>query len=805
MKDPGGKINKEEEFKKVSSSKNGLSQREADKRLEQYGYNEIADKKANPVKKFLSKFYGPIPIMLFIVIALSFFLGKYIDAYIVIGLLLFNGIAGFLEEFKADNTLELLKNRLSVNVNVERDGNWKKMPAKFLVPGDVIRVRLGDIVPADCLIIEGDYLSVDQSMLTGESLPVDKKEGEIIFSSSTVREGEATALVLKTGNKTSFGKTADLVRIASGRIHLEDDILRLIKYLIYIDLALIAVVFIVSFLSDISILTIIPFSLLILLASVPVALPAAFTVAMAYGTERLSSKNILVTKLEAIEEASTMNVVCLDKTGTITGNQLSVSEPFNYGKFSREEVLFYGAIASRREDNDEIDTAIIDGFKKYDSKKLESGYKLVKFIPFSPATKLSQADVVLNGKKISAIKGFPSIVMKRCTLDSGETKKINAKIKEFSIKGFRTIAVAAKLSGKKDWSFIGVIPLNDKPREDSKQLIEELKSLGIKVKMLTGDNIDTAKEVATEVGIGDKILDVKSLEGLDEKTMSKLVIEHDGFAGIFPKDKYTIVKALQDSGYHVGMTGDGVNDAPALKQAEVGIAVSNATDVAKSAATIVLTSAGIEPIVNAVRESRSIFERMISYTLNKVTRIFQIAFFLSVAFVILRFLPIRTIQLILMIFINDIGSITLSTDKESYSKKPDTWDIKAILYASAIFGIMAIAEVAVLAYLGLSYFHLSHTEFETFMFAAFIFSIEALLLSIRSRRRFFHSRPSIPVMMQIVSAVAITWVIANFGILMQSISSYYLIFIGVFAVAFLLVTDLVKVFLYKKDKEFSLL
>jgi H+-transporting ATPase len=287
--------------------------------------------------------------------------------------------------------------------------------------------------------------------------------------------------------------------------------------------------------------------------------------------------------------------------------------------------------------------------------------------------------------------------------------------------------------------------------------------------------------------------------------MSKLVIEHDGFAGIFPKDKYTIVKALQDSGYHVGMTGDGVNDAPALKQAEVGIAVSNATDVAKSAATIVLTSAGIEPIVNAVRESRSIFERMISYTLNKVTRIFQIAFFLSVAFVILRFLPIRTIQLILMIFINDIGSITLSTDKESYSKKPDTWDIKAILYASAIFGIMAIAEVAVLAYLGLSYFHLSHTEFETFMFAAFIFSIEALLLSIRSRRRFFHSRPSIPVMMQIVSAVAITWVIANFGILMQSINSYYLIFIGVFAVAFLLVTDLVKVFLYKKDKEFSLL
>ncbi|MCW1312267.1 MAG: HAD-IC family P-type ATPase, partial [Candidatus Parvarchaeota archaeon] len=391
-------INKEEQFRKLSSSKNGLSEKEADERLKKYGYNEIASKKVNPIKKFLLKFWGPIPLMLYIVIVISFILGKSIDAYIVIGLLLFNGIAGFLEEFKADNTLELLKNKLSVNVNVQRNNEWKRMPAKLLVPGDVIRIRLGDIVPADCLIIEGDYLSVDQSMLTGESLPVDRKEGDTIFSSSTVREGEATALVLKTGKDTSFGKTADLVRIAGGRMHLESDILKLLKYLIYVDLILIAAVFIASYISHINLLTIVPFSLLILLASVPVGLPAAFTVAMAYGTERLSAKNILVTKLEAIEEASTMNVVCLDKTGTITGNQLSVSEPFGYGKFSAQEVLFYGSIASRREDNDEIDNAIIDGLKKYDTKNLELNYKLVKFTPFNPATKMSQADVILNGK-----------------------------------------------------------------------------------------------------------------------------------------------------------------------------------------------------------------------------------------------------------------------------------------------------------------------------------------------------------------------------------------------------------------------
>ncbi len=799
------KLDVNEEIERLSSSKNGLSQSEAEARLKKYGYNIIMDKKVSPIKKLILKFWGPIPLMLFIVIGISFFLGKNIDAYIVIGLLVFNAVAGFLEEFKADNTLELLKNKLSVYVNIIRDGQWKKLPAKILVPGDIIRVRIGDIVPADCLIIEGDYISVDQSMLTGESLPVDKKKGETIFSSSTVREGEATALVLKTGQNTSFGKTADLVRIASGKIHLEDDILRLLKYLIYVDLLLIAAVFVVSFLSHISILTIIPFSLLILLVSVPVALPAAFTVAMAYGTDRLSYRNILVTKLEAIEEASTMNVVCLDKTGTITSNKLSVSAPFNYGKFSKEDVLFYGTIASRKEDNDEIDNAIIEGFDRYNTGSRELNYKISKFIPFSPSTKVSQADVILNGKKMSAIKGFPSIIIKKCSLDSSEIKKINQAIKEFSLKGFRTIAVAVKLDARKEWSFVGIAPLNDKPRTDSAKLIEELKGLGIKVKMLTGDNIDTAKEIAKEVGIGEKILDVKMLNGIDEKTMSKLVIEHDGFAGVFPKDKYTIVKALQDSGYHVGMTGDGVNDAPALKQAEVGIAVSNATDVAKSAATIVLTSPGIEPIVNAVRESRSIFERMISYTLYKVTRIFQIAFFLSVAFIILRFLPIRPIQLILMIFINDIGSITLSTDKESYSKKPDAWDIKAILYASAIFGVMGILEVGILAYLGLSYFHLSQGSFKTFMFVAFIFSMEAMLLSIRSRKRFFHSRPSVPVIFQIILAIIISFLIAHFGILMPAISNFYVLIIGLFAVVFLVITDYLKVFIYKRDKEFSLL
>ena len=794
------KIDINSELKELSSDINGLTESDAESRIKKYGYNEIVAKKESHIKKFFSKFWGPIPFMLIAVILISIFLHKFIDAYIVVGLLLFTAVAGFLEEFKADNTLELLEKKLSVNVNVERDKQWKIMPSKFIVPGDIIRIRMGDIVPADCITIEGNYLSVDQSMLTGESLPVDKNKGDPIYSSSIVKEGEATALVLKTGKNTSFGKTADLVRIAKGKIHIETDVLNLIKYLIYIDIALIILVFIVSILSHISIVSIIPFSLLILLASVPVGLPAAFTVAMAYGTEKLSSKNILVTKLEAIEEASTINVVCLDKTGTITGNELSISDPFNYDNFSKEDVLFYGSIASRKEDNDEIDNAIINGFKIYNKTKYD--YKLLKFVPFNPDTKTSGADAVVNNKNISVIKGFPAVIIDKCNLNDSDKELIDNKIKEFSVKGFRTIAVAVK---DDKWSFAGIIPLNDKPRPDSKKLITDLKSLGIQVKMLTGDNIDTAKEIAREVGIGDNILDVKSLSNLDEKSSSELIISHDGFAGVFPKNKYEIVKTLQRSGYHVGMTGDGVNDAPALKQAEVGIAVSNATDVAKSAATIVLTSPGIEPIVNAVIESRSIFERMITYTLNKVTRIFQIAFFLAVAFMIIKFLPIRSIQLILMIFINDIGSITLATDMEGYVRKPDVWGTKTILYASMIFGIMVIFEVSILGYLGLSYFHLNRGKFETFMFTAFLFSIEALLLSIRARGRFFKSRPSMPVAMQIIFAIIITFIIAYYGILMAPLNIYYFIIIGIFSIAFLFITDYIKNFIYRKSDKFSML
>ena len=788
----------EEALKQLNSGKDGLSEDEAKKRLEQYGLNEIQTKKQNVLIKFLSKFIGTIPLMLYIIIAISIVLNKYIDAYIVIGLLIFNGITSFLEEYKADNTLELLKNKLSVLVKVERGGEWKTVQSKFIVPGDIIRIRLGDIAPADCKIIESDYLSVDQSMLTGESLPVDKKTNELVFSSSVVREGEATGVVISTGKNTAFGKTAELVKIAKTRTHLEASIFRILEYLLVLDVALIAAIFIGSYFFGIQLLLVVPFSLLILLTSVPVALPAAFTVAMAYGTERLSSKNILVTKLEAIEEASTMTVICLDKTGTITKNQLSISDPIQYGKFSNVDVFRYAALASRVEDNDQIDLAIIHGAQE---RKIDlKGYTVKTFRPFDPSTKTSSAVVSFNGNEITVLKGFPESVMETCKLSSNDKNKINSSIDEMASKGYRTIAVAYKDGSK--WNFVGVIPMNDKPREDSKKLIDELRSLDLNVKMLTGDNENTAKAIAKEVDIGDNILDVSALNGKSEKEIAEIITRADGFAGVYPKDKYTIVKALQDNGFHVGMTGDGVNDAPALKQAEVGIAVSNATDVAKSAADIVLTSEGIEPIVNAIKESRSIFERMITYTLKKVSRVLQTSIFLSIFFLILRFLPMRSIQLILALFLSDIGSISLSTDNELYSNHPDTWNIKVVFLVSLMFGIVAITQVSVLAYFGLNFMKLPSAQFQTFIFLIFIASMELMTLSMRERRSFWSSMPSALVLSQIIVSIAIAVILSYYGILMTAISLYAILLVMIVSILFLLLMDRVKLLAFRRVSEF---
>ncbi|MGC8608977.1 MAG: plasma-membrane proton-efflux P-type ATPase, partial [Thermoplasmata archaeon] len=616
MKNEFEDLSIDETFQKLDSSKDGLSEYEAKKRLSKYGFNEITEKKQSNIIKFLKKFWAPVPWMLEFTIILTYVLGKYLDMYIILFLLVFNSIVSFVQESKAQDAIELLKHKVSVNARALRDKEWQMIAARFLVPGDIVHVRMGDITPGDMKLIDGEVES-DQSMLTGESLPVRVKEGNVLYSSSIIKRGEATGIIVYTGKNTLFGKTTELVQTAGSKSHLESLIMNIVKYLVVMDVALIAALIIFSLLTHVSISDVIPFSLVVLIASVPVALPATFTMAMAIGALDLSKKGVLVTRLTAVEDAASMDTLCLDKTGTITKNQLSVDRPIPVDG-DESELIRYAMIASDASTQDSIDLAILKYGKEknYDASQM----KRIKFTPFDPAIKRTEAVIEENGKNVTIMKGAPQVLLGMCNPDKSEV--IMESIRDLAIRGFRTIAVAKCVDEKKD--FIGIIPLYDPPRGDSKKFIEKLKAAGISPKMITGDSESIAEEISKEVGIGDRACKISSIKK-DESSIGKC----DSIAEVFPEDKYDVVRILQKENHVTGMTGDGVNDAPALKQAEVGIAVSSATDVAKASASVVLTHEGLTDIVSAVEDGRRIYQRMLTYTLNKIIKTIQVAIFLT--------------------------------------------------------------------------------------------------------------------------------------------------------------------------------
>ncbi len=767
----------------------GLSDEEAKKRIEQYGYNEITAKKRNPVLVFLSKFFGPIPLLLWIVIVLSYILGHMADFYIILALLFFNAIVSFLEEYKADRSVELLKEKLRIEARVLRSGKWTLVPSREIVPGDVIRLRLGDIVPADAKLTEAESVEADESVLTGEAMPKSKKVGDTVYAGSAIRRGEATATVTATGYSSYYGKTAKLVEEAKPELHLEKVIMRIVKYLIIADAFVIAAMFAYGVLVlHASLATILPLLLVTFIASVPVALPAAFTVSMALGTEKLVKSNILITKLDAIEETATMNILCMDKTGTITMNKIEVKEVKAFGRFTEEEVLKYAAEASREEDKDVIDLAII---KEAAARKISAG-KQLSFIPFDPSSKRTEAAIDAN-KPYKVSKGAEKSIEALCGAKGKLLSEGNNVAEEFSKNGYRIIFVAVNFS---KWELAGAIALYDPPRRDAPMLIKELKSLGVVPKMLTGDNIATAEEVAAEVGIGKNIVDADVLRMKDDKSAEELIASADGFAEIYPSDKYKIVSMLQKRGGIVGMTGDGVNDAPALKQADVGIAVNNALDVAKSAATLVLTKDGIDVIINAVKESRRIFERMITYTIAKISKVLQIIMFVAVVFIAFRFVPILPFQLILLIFTNDIVNISIATDNAKYSTSPDTWHVRAIVYSSFAIGLLLLIEMLLLvpmkAMLGMSI-----AEFQTAAFLMLDISDKFGVINIRERKAFYKSKPSAVLALSAIAGIAAGLLMAYYGIFMKGIGLEPIAIIIAIAAIFLFAIDFVKVRVFR--------
>jgi len=775
----------------------GLNQSEVDNNRKEYGYNEVLENKSNALLKFLSRFWGLSAWMLELIIILSWFLHRYSDAYIVLGLLLFNAIVGFVQENNAANAVEALRKKLQINVKLLRDGTWKILPARELVPGDIIRIRIGDFVPADIKISNGE-ISIDQSALTGESLEIEKKSGEIIYSGSIVTKGESTGMVTLTGANTKFGKTIELVKIAKPKSHIDEVISKVVKWLLLIVGILLLIALVVAFLKGINILEILPLMLVLLLGAIPVALTAMFTVCMALGSKELVKQGVLVTRLNAPDDAASMDILYVDKTGTLTMNKLSVAKLQAAKDYQEDDVLLFGALASQEANHDSIDMAFINAAKQ--KNILNDTFIQKTFIPFDPQNRKTEATIKKETEEFKVMKGSFNAIAQVCCLDEKSKSDWEVKVNEFGKEGFRTLAVAkANINDKPQ--FVGLVALHDPPREDSKQIINEIKNLGISIKMLTGDALPIAIEIAKAVDIGDTIIKASELKDAD-KNIVGLLEKNSGVAEVYPKDKYDIVKAFQAKGHIVGMTGDGVNDAPALKQAEVGIAVSSATDVAKGAASIVLTQEGLVNIPSPIKIGRMMFERINIWILNKIARTILKTCFVVVAFLVLGKFVMTATALLLMIFMTDFVKISLSTDNVKWSQNPAKWNINGLAKIGIVIGLLMTIEAFGILYIGLNYFNLKADSqaLNTFCFEILFFFAIFSIFVVREKNHFWHSSPSKTLLLLLIADTILGIIFTTFGLLsFKAIPLTQTLVVFIYTAVFsFIINDLIKSHLFKK-------
>src|SRR5579863_8939845 len=598
----------------------GLTHAEVDVRRKEYGYNEVKEKQSHPALKFLAKFWGISAWMLELIMVLSAVLGNYSDLAVVGALLLVNAVLGFMQEHRAEGVVEALRRRLQVGARVRRDSNWQVIPARELVPGDIVRVRAGDVIPADVKLLDG-ALTVDQSALTGESKDADKAPGEVLSSGSVVHRGEGNGVVMLTGAKTYFGRTTQLVQDARPKLHIEAVVAKVVRWLFVIVGALLGMVVVLSLIRGVSLVEMVPLMLVLLMSAVPVALPVMFTVSMAVGSKELAKRGVLVTRLSAAEDAATMDVLCVDKTGTITMNQLAVTDVIPLAQAKEADVLFAGALASQEANQDRIDLAFLAAAKAHHVFDGLPAVTPVSFAPFDAKSRRTEAVVEQNGQRLRVMKGAVRTVAEACGLQPAEIEALEARVSAAAAKGYRTLAVARGFDMGAP-ALVGLVSLYDPPRPDAKQLIATLLDLGVSVKMLTGDALPVALEIGKGVGLPNilRVADLKAARAVAGNEAVDLLAGADGFAEVYPEDKYIVVQHLQAAGHVTGMTGDGVNDAPALRQAEVGIAVSTATDVAKGAASVVLTEPGLTNILALVEQGRTIYQRVLTWIVNKISR-----------------------------------------------------------------------------------------------------------------------------------------------------------------------------------------
>ncbi|MGY4712391.1 plasma-membrane proton-efflux P-type ATPase [Mycolicibacterium sp. CBM1] len=778
-------------------SPDGLSAADAAKRLHQYGPNEIAEHKTNPLLKFLSYFWGPIPWMIEIAVILSGAVGHWPDFFIILVLLVANGAVGYTEERQAGNAIDALKAKLAINARVIRDGAWTTSPSRELVPGDVIRLRLGDIVPADARLLDGDEIEVDQSALTGESLPATCTTGDAVFSGSIVRQGEIDALVYATGSGTYFGKTAELVQDAHTVSHFQRAVLKIGNSLIILAVVLVAVIFVASLVRGNAILTTLQFALVLTVAAIPVAMPTVLSVTMAVGARLLAKKQAIVSRLVAIEELAGVDVLCADKTGTLTQNSLTLGTPFAVEGVTPATVVLDGALASRTDNDDPIDRAVLGGL---DDASVLKAYTVTHFAPFDPVHKRTEATVTTaNGTTFRVTKGAPQVILALAANAAQVMPTVEAAVDDFAAHGFRSLGVA-RAEGDGDWRFVGVLPLFDPPREDAAATIATAGEMGVAVKMVTGDALAIARETAAKVGLGTDILDAKGLGEVnkDESAAVATSIERaDGFAQVFPEHKYHIVDVLQKLGHIVGMTGDGVNDAPALKKADCGIAVSGATDAARAAADIVLLTPGLSVIIDAVKESRKIFQRMTSYAIYRIAETLRVLLFMTLAILVFNFYPLTAIMIVMLALLNDGAILSIAYDKVHYRNAPEAWNMRLVLGIATVLGVLGPIASFGLFYLGDRVLDLGHPRVQTLMYLMLSVAGHLTIFLTRTRGPFWSIRPSRILLIAVLGTQAVATLIAVYGVFMTPLGWKWAAVVWGYALVWFLISDRAKLLAYR--------
>jgi plasma-membrane proton-efflux P-type ATPase len=779
----------------------GLTTNEADARRKEHGFNEVPIQKRHPIRMFLGKFWGLSAWMLELIMVLSAILQKYSDLAVVSALLVVNAVLSFMQEHRAAGVIETLRRRLQVSARVRREAKWQVIPARDLVPGDIVRLRPGDIIPADIKLLNG-ALSIDQSALTGESQDADKAPGDVLSSGAVVRQGEGNGVVMLTGAKTYFGRTTELVQLARPKLHIEVVVAKVVRWLFVIVGALLGVVIVLSLIRRAPLLEMIPLMLVLFMSAVPVALPVMFTVSMAVGSKQLAKRGVLVTRLSAAEDAATMDVLCVDKTGTITMNQLAVTGVIPLEDATESDVLFDGALASKEANQDPIDLAFLAAAKERRIFEGAPAVTPVSFTPFDAKNRRTEAVVEQNGQRLRVMKGAVRTVAQACGLKPEAIERLEARVRASLLKGYRTLAVArGPESGIP--SLVGLVTFVDPPRQDAKPLIAALRGLGIAVKMLTGDALSVAKDIAQGVGLPNirRVADLKVVGAQAGNGVVDLLAGADGFAEVYPEDKYIVVQHLQAAGHVTGMTGDGVNDAPALRQAEVGIAVNTATDVAKGAASVVLTEPGLTNIVALVEQGRTIYQRILTWIINKISRTILKAAFVAVAFVVTGKFVVSAFAMLLLVFMTDFAKIALSTDRVRPSKKPETWNIGGFIAVSVALGVAMLAEALFLLWIGWLRFGLATNDsaLYTFSFLTLLYFAAFSIVSARERRWFWATMPSKTLMAALVADVLIGTILTFVGLpgLMPLPWGQTLAVFGYAMVSCLVVNDTIKVAMIK--------